>query len=531
MADNNKGRAREVDAPAADGDHGEREGERGKMKKKELGEMRDDAYPPFFSTIWDEFVAFNQIPILRQELITRNRLPKLLYPARSRETERVTWLLEQQQRATSSSWSSMRAHDHVLSSRPWSPVADILFYGARSVGFAPYGDEWRRSRKVVAARMLSARKVESFRRGPLEEVRVVLAKIREAAAASADDGTGTGTAVDVSELVSAYANDVVLGESHRAGGCNRMLMELVNMNVALLGGFNLEDYFPRLTRMELLRSQEAHLCTGREGPQEAQQDQSSSDTTTTEDLIHVLLAAEEEYGLTRGNVKALLMETFQARSIESSYLVLDYAMAELMLNRHVMARLQTEIRTTTPLLASAGKKQDMVVMEEHLSKMPYLKAVVKETLRLHPPGPLLIPRLSTTDCDVNVCWIPAGTRIFVNAWALGRDPASWDRAEEFMPERFLEQEGSGSEAAATPDMKGTDFAFLPFGAGRRICPGINFGIATTEIMLANLMYHFDWKLQNEGTGGGVVDMSEVFGMALRRKEKLFLVPTIPASSG
>ena len=80
-------------------------------------------------------------------------------------------------------------------------------------------------------------------------------------------------------------------------------------------------------------------------------------------------------------------------------------------------------------------------------------------------------------------------------------------------------------------MKGTDFAFLPFGAGRRNCPGINFGIATIEIMLANLMYHFDWKLQNEGTGRGVVDMSEVFGMALRRKEKLFLVPTIPASSG
>lgn len=213
-------------------------------------------------------------------------------------------------------------------------------------------------------------------------------------------------------------------------------------------------------------------------------------------------------------------------------MVLDYAMAELMLNRRVMARLQTEIRTTPPLLlasSSAGKEQDMVVTEEDLSKMPYLKAVVKETLRLHPPAPLLIPRLSTTHCDIHGgFWIPAGTRIFVNVWALGRDPASWDRAEDFMPERFLEQEGSsGSEAAAVPDMKGTDFAFLPFGAGRRICPGINFGIATIEIMLANLMYHFDWKLQNGVVG---VEMSEVFGMALRRKEKLFLVPTIPASS-
>jgi cytochrome P450 len=213
----------------------------------------------------------------------------------------------------------LRTHDHVLSSRPWSPVADILFYGARSVGFAPYGDEWRLSRKVVAARMLSARKVESFRRGRLDEVRVVLAKVREAAAASAADGTGTGTAVDVSELVSAYANDVVcravLGESHRAGGLNRLLMALVNMNVALLGGFNLEDYFPRLTRMELLRrlicaqAKRVHRRWDQlfddlihEHQQAQQQDES-----TTEDLIHVLLAAEEEYGLTRDNVKALLM--------------------------------------------------------------------------------------------------------------------------------------------------------------------------------------------------------------------------------
>jgi cytochrome P450 len=185
------------------------------------------------------------------------------------------------------------------------------------VGFAPYGDEWRRSRKVVAARMLSARKVESFRCGRLDEVRVVLDKVREAAVASADDGTGT--AVDVSELVSAYANDVVcravLGESHRARGRNRLLTALVNMNVALLGGFNLEDYFPRLTRMELLRrlicaqAKRVHRRWDQlfddlihEHQQAQQQDES-----TTEDLIHVLLAAEEEYGLTRDNVKALLM--------------------------------------------------------------------------------------------------------------------------------------------------------------------------------------------------------------------------------
>jgi cytochrome P450 len=148
--------------------------------------------------------------------------------------------------------------------------------------------------------------------------------------------------------------------------------------------------------------------------------------------------------------------------------------------------------------------------------MAYLKATVKETLRLHPPGPLLIPHLSMADCEIDGYTIPAGTRIMVNVWALARDPASWETPEEFAPERFL----PGGSAAAH-NGTGKEFDFLPFGSGRRICPGINFANAAVEMMLANLVYHFDWELPTETKE---VDMKEVFSLSIRRKEKLHLVP-------
>jgi cytochrome P450 len=197
-------------------------------------------------------------------------------------------------------------------------------------------------------------------------------------------------------------------------------------------------------------------------------------------------------------------------------LVLELAMAELMRNPQQMAKLQGEVRKNTP----EGQE---TVEEEDISSMPYLKAVVKETLRLHPPAPLLLPRLSMADRIVHGYYVPTGTRVFVNVWALGRDPESWEKPEESMPERFMD----GGSAAGV-DFKGNHFQFLPFGAGRRICPGLNFGMATVEIMLANLMYYFDWQLPM-GMQEKDVDMIEVFGLTVRRKEKLTLVPKLPGA--
>ena len=147
-----------------------------------------------------------------------------------------------------------------------------------------------------------------------------------------------------------------------------------------------------------------------------------------------------------------------------------------------------------------------------------LLGISPTTLRLHPPALLLLPHLSMADCVVDGYTIPSGTRVIINAWAISRDPKSWEEPEEFMPERFMD----GGSAVAI-DFKGKDFEFVPFGAGRRICPGLNFGLATVEIMLANLVYCFDWQLP-DGMEAKDIDLTEVFGLAVRPKVKLMLFP-------
>ncbi|KAE9610106.1 putative cytochrome P450 [Lupinus albus] len=146
--------------------------------------------------------------------------------------------------------------------------------------------------------------------------------------------------------------------------------------------------------------------------------------------------------------------------------------------------------------------------------MPYLKAVIKETLRLHPPIPLLVPRETMKDINLKGYHIAAGTRVIINAWAIARDPTYWDEPEEFKPERFMD---------SSIDVKGNDFQLIPFGAGRRGCPGTMFAMVVNEIVLANLVHQFDWALP-----GGIaesLDMSETVGLTMHRKIPLVAFAT------
>jgi cytochrome P450 len=150
--------------------------------------------------------------------------------------------------------------------------------------------------------------------------------------------------------------------------------------------------------------------------------------------------------------------------------------------------------------------------EELVPKMAYLHAAIKETLRLHPPAPLLVPRESTENINLFDYKIPAGTRFIINGWDIGRDPDVWERPDEFMPERFI-----GSNV----DYKGLHFGLIPFGVGRRTCPGIGFAEATISFALASLLYYFDSDLPNE-MKGKMFDMSEINGLVVRKKLNFIL---------
>lgn len=154
----------------------------------------------------------------------------------------------------------------------------------------------------------------------------------------------------------------------------------------------------------------------------------------------------------------------------------------------------------------------LMITEDDLDKMPYLKAVLKETLRLHTPIPLLVPRESTQDVKLLGYNIPSGTQVIINAWAIARDHSKWEEPNEFRPERFLN---------SPIDYKGFHFELIPFGAGRRGCPAIQFAMAINELVLANLVYKFDLAIPSEEC----LDMSETIGLTVHKKCPILVVAT------
>lgn len=183
-----------------------------------------------------------------------------------------------------------------------------------------------------------------------------------------------------------------------------------------------------------------------------------------------------------------------------------WAMSELIKNPRVMQKLQTEIRQLVP---SKSK-----VQEADLPNLTYLKMVVKETLRLHAPVPFLIPHESICHSKIGGFDIFPKTRVLVNVWGIGRDPNSWNNPNKFFPERFEDN---------NIDFRGQNFELIPFGAGRRFCPGVNTGILTIELTLANLLHSFDWEVPS-GMKIEDISMEEERGVVLRRKIPLCLVP-------
>lgn len=181
-------------------------------------------------------------------------------------------------------------------------------------------------------------------------------------------------------------------------------------------------------------------------------------------------------------------------------------MAEILRKPDVMAKAKAELQ----LVVGKGK----IPEETDVSKLPYLQCIVKETLRIHTPLPFLVPRTVESDVEVNGYTIPKGSQVLVNVWAIGRDPSDWEDPLNFKPERFLTSER---------DVRGRDFELIPFGAGRRICPGLPLAIRLVPVTLGALINSFDWKLDG-GIGPRELDMEERFGITLHKARPLRAIP-------
>ena len=207
----------------------------------------------------------------------------------------------------------------------------------------------------------------------------------------------------------------------------------------------------------------------------------------------------------------MAQEVFLAGS-ESTSSSIEWAMTELLLNPEAMAKAKAEL---TRAIGPNRKLQ-----ESDIDNLPYLNAVVKETLRLHPAIPFLVPRKATNDTEFMGYLIPKGTQVLVNAWAIGRDPDVWDDPMCFKPERFL-QLGNNDKRV---DYRGQDFEYIPFGAGRRICAGLPLAHRLLHFVLGSLVQEFEWKVGGKVTRERI-DMRDRLGIVSRKLEPLFAIPT------
>ncbi|RVX00943.1 Geraniol 8-hydroxylase [Vitis vinifera] len=233
---------------------------------------------------------------------------------------------------------------------------------------------------------------------------------------------------------------------------------------------------------------------------------SSANNDVLDGLLN--LDKQHDHELSSNDVRHLLVDLFSAGTDTTSSTV-EWAMAELLNNPNLMAKARSELGKVV------GKEK--MVEESDISKLPYLQAVVKETFRLHPPVPFLVPRKTEMKSEILGYAVPKNAHVLVNVWAIGRDFTIWSNPNSFVPERFLECE---------IDVKGRDFQLIPFGAGRRICPGLLLGHRMVHLMLASLLHSFDWKLE-DGLKPEDMDMTEKFGFTLRKAQPLQAVPIKP----
>lgn len=233
------------------------------------------------------------------------------------------------------------------------------------------------------------------------------------------------------------------------------------------------------------------------------------------DFIDILLSLmnqpidpydEQNHVIDRTNIKAIVLDMI-AGAFETSATLVEWTLSELIRHPRVMKILQDELVNVIGL--------NKLVEEKDLGKLNYLDMVIKETLRLYPAGPL-VPRESTEDAMVNGYFIEKKSRVIINLWAIGRDSKMWsNNADEFYPERFLNKD---------LDYGGYDFQFIPFGFGRRGCPGIHLGLITVKLIVAQLVHCFYWELPSNMTPNEM-DMTEKFGLSLPKAEHLLAKPT------
>ncbi|XP_020236804.1 cytochrome P450 CYP82D47 [Cajanus cajan] len=427
-----------------------------------------------------------------------------------------------------SSWELAKecftTHDVALSSRPKFTAAKLLTYDYASFAFAAYGDFWREMHKITVSELLSARRLELLQGIRDSEVQSALKEVYRAW----EEKRG-GLVVEMKQWFGDTSLNVILwmvaGTRYCVSSVDdeekvRRVRKVMREFFHLLGLLVVGDAIPFLGWLDLGGEVKRMKKTAiemdiivSEWLEEHRQRRESgeSETKTEQDFIDVLLSALDGLdGYDAGTVIKATCSTLIAAATDTTSVTMTWALSLLLNNRNVLRKVQDELDV------QVGKER--LVNESDINKLVYLQAVVKETMRLYPASPLPGPREFTKDCTLGGYHIQAGTRFILNAWKLQRDPGVWPDPLEFQPEKFL-------TTHKDVDVKGKHFELLPFGAGRRSCPGISFGLQMTLLALATFLQAFEITTPNNAQ----VDMSVTVGLTVIKTTPLEVLvkPRLP----
>ncbi|XP_061341094.1 cytochrome P450 CYP82J17-like [Gastrolobium bilobum] len=399
-------------------------------------------------------------------------------------------------------------NDKVLASRPKSSHGVHLGYNYAGFGFAPYGTYWTKLRKLTMLELLSARRLESLRHVYESEIDTLINDLSLYVEGN--------TSVVISEWLErftfnlitkmiagkryfSYLQDVDDVEAH---GIVKLIKEFMHISgefvpsdlIPVLGWFGMHGQV--LKSMKRI-AKDLDTLVGSWVEEHKEKGDIVNNSSEKHDFIDVMLSVIEDdpaSGHTRDAIiKANIMNLMLAGS-DTTSTTMTWILAILLNNTHALERAQKEI--------DHHVGRDRRVEASDIKNLVYLQAIVKETLRLYPPGPLLVPHEAREDCYIQGYYTPKGTRVFANVWKLHRDPSIWSEAEKFLPERFINRNGELDESH--------NFEYLPFGSGRRACPGSTFATQVSLMTLARLLQGFDLHTPMDEP----VDMREGLGITL-----------------
>ncbi|KAK9289683.1 hypothetical protein L1049_007841 [Liquidambar formosana] len=418
----------------------------------------------------------------------------------------------------------LKTHDASFSNRPRTIANTFVTYNSSDFALAPYGPYWKFMKKILMSELLSVTTLGQHLPIRREEIRFFLQLVLK----KAEAGESVNVGIELMRVSNNIITRMIMGKrccgnEDEAGQVKMMVYEMNDVT----GKYNMADYiwFCKYfdfqgfrKRLEVAHGKydemmERIIGQHEEVRRKRKEMGGDGGDTTTKDVLDLLLDIvedeEAEIKLTKENIKGFILNIFGGAT-DTSSLTIKWALSELINHPKIMERARQEIDSVI------GK--DRLVEESDAANLPYLYAIIKETLRLHPVGPLIIRECSES-CTISGYEIPAKTRLYLNLWAIGRDPKHWENPLEFRPERFICEEGSGKSPL---DIRGQDFHYMPFGNGRRGCPGTSLALKVVQTGLASIIQCFEWKLTDKGSD--TVDMEEGPGATLRKAHSLVVLP-------